>query len=188
MGRRELVEALGYRNINRGLRRLDQLESGECVEPRFLERVWSVLQPDEAEIVAAINRDRAAREAWLDEPVPIRLAVKWAPGIFESVPLPEAIRHDPEAATALACEALRSKGRRFEGVEGWLTLDRRRTLLIDGTGHVLGCIEAGPGETVLPHLRVGGRALHLEDGEPWGREIDDARKEARCEPRRRRGS
>jgi transcriptional regulator with XRE-family HTH domain len=84
--RRQVVELAGYRNLTKGLRRLDELESGRDVLPdaRVLERFVAVLGIAEADVLLALGRDFDE----LDRPIRPYLVLRWLPGLYFNQSLP----------------------------------------------------------------------------------------------------
>lgn len=78
-----LAQAIGYRNTNKGARRLQHLEDAGLETQEFVDRVLAVLDVDRGRAKALYLEDEAARraawEAWVDEPVRPMLFRNWGP-------------------------------------------------------------------------------------------------------------
>ena len=126
----ELAQMVGYRNRNKGARRLERLESEGDGEADLVARVAGALGLDAAEVAERQARDEATREAafqeWLSVPQPMELYAHVVSVTFV-VPLPEGLTE--EQAIAYAREAQKRLRLRM-----CLVLDRRRSLWISPEG------------------------------------------------------
>ena len=86
LSRVDVVKAAGWRNIDRGLRRLDRIEGGDQPFPltALLQRFAPILGLDEAAMLAAMSEDFLE----LDQPVPPQVVVRLIPGVYTSLQLP----------------------------------------------------------------------------------------------------
>jgi transcriptional regulator with XRE-family HTH domain len=82
----DVAQAAGYKNLNKGLRRIEMLEDGQALpDPRIVERIAVVLKIDEADI------DKASALDWqeLDRPIKPFLMERMMPAFYRSHQLPE---------------------------------------------------------------------------------------------------
>jgi hypothetical protein len=149
----EVARRLGYSNITKGARRIQQLEDvGECTRD-LLDRLLGVLGVDRSVAKELLGRDRAeyfrAWEEWVSEPVPIRMVIRWIPGVLGTRPLPTAVT-TPEQAVAYAQDFARTHRTKV-----FVELSRRTTVTIDEHGEVTGRLEATPQSDPRPFMQVG---------------------------------
>jgi hypothetical protein len=124
-----LVRAMGYENINKGIRRLMELEGFGRRDEVFWLSICDQLSLDQQEILTAEKADDATYQAWLDEPIPMELAIRWIPGVYSSVALSEGVAGDPVKAEEFARKVARDKKRKV-----CLVLSRRKKLWVDEHG------------------------------------------------------
>jgi hypothetical protein len=161
--RQDVLQRLGYKNMAKGHRRLQHLETDGQVAPQFLARVQALLNIDTDELRQASQTDDARRQAdwnaWADQPVPIRLVVKWFPGLYLDTPLPENAQNDETLAMDYARQFAKDKG-----VSVCLVLSRRDSAWITAAGELLHKHRTSgmPGEPPKPFTSVRGRPIPLE--------------------------
>ncbi len=149
MSRAEAARAMGYRNVNRGIRRFETLESGKPSAPEFVERVISLFEIEPEALRRAAAEDFARWERWLDEPVPMSLALKPFAGFYLDVPIPEELAEDPDAAEAYACDLARERH-----MIACLVVSRRLSVWIAADGTVDGRVEAELGQINEPYMKI----------------------------------
>ena len=105
-------------------------------------------------LLALIEQDRQehlrAWEAWVNEPVPIQLIVRYMPAVYGRVPLPQEIT-TPEQAEAFACGYAQEHRHKV-----CLALSRRHSVWIDAEGQVYARTEATPDDPNVPFMRLRG--------------------------------
>ena len=125
-----LAGRLGYRNQNRGARRLERLERSGQDESELINRVADALGLDAKLVANKRERDevirRKAFEAWVSVPQPMRLLTMVA-GVAIELPLPEGLME--QQAITYAMDLWRQKKIRL-----CLVLSRRRLLWISAEG------------------------------------------------------
>jgi len=71
----EVSKMMGYKNINKGMRRIIDLEREGVVHPEVLEKIISALDLDQDYIDALVLKDRQEYEEefekWLSEPIDV---------------------------------------------------------------------------------------------------------------------
>lgn len=149
----EVARRLGYTNLTKGARRIQQLEDvGECTRD-LLDRLLAILGVDVSVVQELVARDRATYvsewEQWVNEPVPMKLVVRYIPGVFGERMLPPEIMTPDEAVAHGQQEARRMHAKVF------LELSRRVTITIDEHGTVTGRIEATSDFDPRPFMQVG---------------------------------
>ncbi len=156
LSRRQLVERMGYRNVNKGLRYLvGWTREGRLPGPEHLPRLAAALDCGEEFLCALVERDRAARrETWLT-----------------------ARARDPRHHLALRLAAAVHKHASFEGTEAealdwasalaaryrclaWLDTPGGHLYVIDAEGRVTARLDGAT--HALPTAHVGGRPMPAE--------------------------
>jgi transcriptional regulator with XRE-family HTH domain len=96
--RHPIVERAGYRNTNKGFRRLDELESGPGVFPdsRVLTRFAAVLGIADADILLDLSQDF---QEW-DRPIEPYWIGRWLPGLYFNERLAEGCSMEEACAVA----------------------------------------------------------------------------------------
>jgi hypothetical protein len=156
----QLARLVGYRNLNKGARRIACLEHTGTAMPNLLLNVADVLGLDWMLVERLAEEDRQERlrewEAWVNEKVPMQLVVRILAAIYVSKGLPAEVT-TPEQAEAWACGfALQHRCRVC------LVLSRRWSVWIDAEGQVEARTEARPGEPNVPFMQVKGRSFLLD--------------------------
>jgi transcriptional regulator with XRE-family HTH domain len=89
----QLARLLGYRNVSKGSNRIARFERAGAVPADLLLHLADALGIDPPTVEDLLERDRQGRlrgwEAWVSEPVPIRLIVRYMPAVYGQVALPE---------------------------------------------------------------------------------------------------
>ncbi len=149
----QLAEMIGYRNTNKGMRRILDLEREGVAPPSLLKKVVDVLELDAGYIDSLIRKDREAYEAeyerWVNEPIKMYYTIRMMPTIYLSYDLPSNITSEDEAIAYVSAIAKDRK------CLAWLFLTRRETVCIDKSGRVTGRYENGLHDTSMPYLLVG---------------------------------
>jgi transcriptional regulator with XRE-family HTH domain len=150
----QLARLLGYRNVNKGIRRLLRFEREGSIKEDLLVRLAEALEIDLPIIEELIEQDRAERlrqwEAWVNEQVPMTLIVRYLPGGYGQLRLPANIATS-EDAIAYARQVARKRNRRV-----CLVISRRLSVWIDAQGDVEATTEAMPERPNEPFLAFEG--------------------------------
>lgn len=143
---------LGYLNLNKGARRIQELEADGTCTADLLERLVRVFDVDRAVVQALLDRDRGEDlqewEQWANEPVPMRLVIRYIPAVYGERRLPPEIT-TPEQAIAYGQEVARTMRLRV-----CVELSRRVSVYIDETG-AASEVEATPERDPRPFMQVG---------------------------------
>ncbi len=154
LSRGELPKLMGYRNLQKGARRLYKVETGEIPDGLFLDKLISALDLDRERVYEYIETMEAETEAefqaWLDHPVPMKLILRYAPCAYFERALPEHVTSE-ESAIQYACEVAREKG-----VLACLVLNRRWSVWISQKGEVYLRSEASRRDPNMPYVQVKG--------------------------------
>ena len=148
----QVARLVGYRNVNKGARRIIRLEQqGDCPQYLLAARV-AALGIDLPTIERLIEEDTQehlrAWEAWVSEPVPMQLVAWYMAAVYGRVKLPEEIT-TPKQAEAFACEYAKQHGRKV-----CLAISRRHSVWIDKDGQVNARTEATPDDCNVPFMRL----------------------------------
>jgi len=88
----QLARAVGYGNVEKGSRRIQQLEREGRTIDGLLEKICVVLDLDPAHVWSLVEQDRLEFEeawrAWVNEPVEPRLRVRLIPAVWGRAKLP----------------------------------------------------------------------------------------------------
>lgn len=145
----DLARHIGYRNVNRGARRLERLERTGREVKEFVKTVAASLDAG-AQVPELLARDEQARheafQVWLAEPQEMEL-LQMACGVTLGVPLPAGLSEKEAIGRALAV-------REKTGLRTCLVLDRRRSLWIASDGRA-GIIETTPDSLNFPYTTLG---------------------------------
>jgi transcriptional regulator with XRE-family HTH domain len=148
----ELAGKIGYKNINKGMRRISALEREGFAIADLLKKVNDTLKLDAGYIDSLIRKDREAYEAelerWLNEPVKMTYTIRAMPTIYLSYDLPSEITNEEEAVAYVSTIAKNRK------CLAWLNLSRRERVFLDRLGGVVGRHENGLHEATLPYQLV----------------------------------
>lgn len=156
----QLARQIGYRNINKGARRIACLEQTGIATSDLFVNVAQALNLDRATIFHLAKKDYLDRlrewEAWADEPVPMQLVVRLMAAVFARKALPAEVT-TPAEAEAWACAFARQHRCRV-----CLMLSRRLSVWIDASGQVEARTEATLDEPNMPYIEVRGRRFLLK--------------------------
>lgn len=142
------LESTGVKNPNQELTTFET--SGDSDDPEFATRLaaalglpWQSMQ----EIEQAADQ---AWQAWLDEPVPMKLIVRAIPGCYTNQRLPENVT-TPQEAEAFARDLARRIQKRM-----CLVVSRRKSIWIGYHGEIEKVTETQFGELNEPSMSIGG--------------------------------
>jgi transcriptional regulator with XRE-family HTH domain len=156
LGLGQLARLVGYRNVSKGSNRIARLEREGAVTADLLLRLAEALDIDLSTVEDLLEEDRQERlrewEAWVSQPVPMRLIVRLTAAVYGTVALPEGVT-TPGQAEAFARAYARQHRRRV-----CLALSRRLSVWIDREGRVQARTEATPDVPNVPYMRVKGGA------------------------------
>jgi len=134
LSRHQLAARIGYRNLNKGARRIEKLEAGQGDPGRILQKVVDVLQLSKREVDQAIRLDQEEHQqqclAFLDEPIETSLTIRAVPGCFMQYPLPD------DWQDTLELEQYACKIARKMGVYAFLYLPNHTVWCINPSGEV----------------------------------------------------
>jgi hypothetical protein len=161
----ELARLVGYKNIAKGANKVVRFERQGIIRDDLLIKIAKALAIDWATVEELADQDRQEHieqwNKWADEPVPMRLVIRWMAAVYSERHLPEEIT-TPEAAEDYACDLAR-----FRHMQICLVLNRRQSVWIDTHGVVLRRTEATPfGGPNEPWMQLKGERKFLLDLDP----------------------
>ncbi len=131
----ELSRKMGYTNINRGMRRVIDLEREGKVHPEVLGKIIDALELDRNNIDQLIQQDKELQqnefEKWVNTSIKWHLIIKWMPAVYGERDIPRNIKTEDEAieyAVGVAKEYKRML---------WLVLSRRENIHVDSDGNII---------------------------------------------------
>jgi hypothetical protein len=155
----QLARLVGYRNLNKGARRILALERTGTGKVDLVVNVAETLNLDWMAVERLAEDERRERllawEAWVSQPVSIQLVVRMMAAVYARK-VPPAEVTTPVEAEAWACEFARQHGCRV-----CLVVSRRLSVWIDADGQVEARTEAKFGEPNMPFVQVKGRGFLL---------------------------
>jgi hypothetical protein len=156
----QLARLVGYRNLNKGARRIACLEHTGMATSDLLVNVIEALGLNWTMVERLADEDRQERlrewERWASEPVPMYLVIRLMAAVYARQGLPA------EVTTPEKAEAWASTFARQHRCCVCLVLSRRWSVWIDADGQIQARTEARPGEPNMPFMQVQGRRFLLE--------------------------
>jgi transcriptional regulator with XRE-family HTH domain len=150
----QIARMVGYRNVSKGANRIARFERDGAISELLLARLAEALEIDLPTVEDLMEQDRQeylrAWGAWVNEPVPMCLVVKYLPAVYGSKELPEGVK-TPEEAEKYACEYARRNRRQV-----CLAVSRRLSVWINKEGKVEARTEATPDDANVPSMRLKG--------------------------------
>jgi hypothetical protein len=156
--RSDLARAIGYENLSKGSRRIQELEEAGICDRRLLEKIVAALGLDPVKVNEIIDEDHRqavqAWQEWADEPVPALMIWKAMPSIWLN-------KHVPDGATQQQMLDLAREASRV-GSKAAVLIPSRRLRINFHDGELTGWIEVKPTTPAPPHIRINGRPFPLE--------------------------
>ncbi len=148
----ELAGKMNYTNVNRGMRRVIDLEREGIVHSEVLEKISDALNLDRDYINALINKDRQEQEEefekYLSEPIQPYFILRIIPAIYQSYDLPGNFSTEEEAAEYVAGIAKEKQKKAL------LCLSRREKISINEKGEIMGKIKTTMDNAHYPYTRI----------------------------------
>ena len=135
----QLARQAGYRNINKGVRRVQEFEMGGDAHEEFLGKLAVALDVDDATMSDLIEQDRQAHERWLDEPVKPSLVVRAMAAFYSSLGIPPDLELQQDVYEQYASSKAKELGLRV-----CLVWNRRLSIYYDRDGKEEGRSEEQP--------------------------------------------
>ncbi len=131
----ELSKLMGYKNANRGMRRIIDLERENEFHPEVLEKIVVALELDRNNIDQLIQQDKELQqnefEKWVNTPIKWHLIIKWMPAVYGERDIPRNIKTEDEAIEYAKSYASEKK------LMLWLVLSKKENIHIDSDGNII---------------------------------------------------
>ena len=154
-----LAQKIGYRNQNKGARRVLALEQTGLDKIGILPNVINTLNLDRAKIADLIDQDKAQRleafERWVKKPIRPYLVVRWFPAFYTDIFLPKTIKSHVDAEAYASDFAVEKR------VFVCLVWSRRYSTWINEKGEMYDRTEATAEGVNEPLMTVKGRRFRL---------------------------
>ena len=157
----DLARQMGlWKHPAKGAQRIVEFERcGRC-SPEFFDSLTQVLGLDQNRIRELLAEETRQHEAWLDEPIPMELTVRYMPAFYVKRPVPVGL--DRDAAIQWALAQARNEG----CFKMCLRLSRRERIWISEGGASYQSEKIERGTERLPSMRLGERQFCLSEPSP----------------------
>jgi hypothetical protein len=146
-----LAEMIGCKDHNKGARLILQFEREGIASDDLLQKLITALQIDQEDMIQATQKDKAEWEAWVSEPVPMKLILRPIPAVNLLHTMP------PEIETREEAEKYAQNYAKEKGFRVCLVLSRRESVWIGEDGEITGRTFAKPGMPNMPYTTLGGQ-------------------------------
>jgi len=130
----ELSRKMGYTNVNKGMRRIIDLEREGEAHCEVLEKIIDTLELDRTYIDQLIQEDNEQQknefEAWINTPIKWHLIIRWMPAVYGEREIPGYVKTEEEAI-----EYAVGVAKEYSSIV-WLVLSRKENIHIDKDGNV----------------------------------------------------
>jgi len=148
----EVSKIMGYTNINRGMKKIIDLEREGVVHPEVLDRIVKALNLDQDFIDLLVLKDREEYEEeferWLSEPIEPYYTLRLMSSVYMSYDLPGNFSTEKEAAEYVAGIAKEKQKKAL------LCLSRRESVSINEKGEVTGKFKTTMDKVNYPYTRI----------------------------------
>ena len=148
----ELSRKMGYSNINRGMRRVIDLEREGIYHPEVLEKIIDALELDQEYIEQLIEEDKEQQrqefEEWVNTPIKWHLIIRWMPAVYGEREIPGYIKSEEEAI-----DYAREVAREYKSMV-WLVLSRKENIHIYPDGCIRSRNEVTRDFINLPYAEI----------------------------------
>ncbi|MEE4262837.1 MAG: helix-turn-helix transcriptional regulator [Desulfobacteraceae bacterium] len=97
LSRQQLASMVGYKNLNKGARRIEQVELEGPFDKAIFWGIAEALGLDHAEIEIRTRNDHENHEKYLDEPIQMKMIVRLMAAVYTAHYLPTKIRSKEDA-------------------------------------------------------------------------------------------
>jgi hypothetical protein len=160
----QLARMVGYRNLSKGANRIQRFEKDGMIGGELLGKLMVALEIEATTVKELAEKDRQGYlkgwEAWVSEPVPIQVVMRFMPAVYCHVSLPRGITTADEAV-AFGQDVARLRRRRI-----FVHLSRRKTVYVDENGRITGTEEATPEIDPRPFSQVGNKKFLFHFDQP----------------------
>jgi len=148
----QIARLLGYRNLNKGVRRVQTFERSGEIDGRLFQKLAAALEVDQATVNRLLQEDLEEWTKWVNEPIKPYLVVRLMPAFYSQAELPDEIESVEEA------ERYASEFARERRLRVCLVLSRRISVYFADDGSFQYASEAVPGGGPNePCMIIGGR-------------------------------
>lgn len=130
----ELARRCGYQNVTKGCNRIRRFEETGKIDEELLLKLAKQLGIEHSTIRELMRQDReefvANWNAWADEPVPMKIVIRWIPAVYSGRSVPA------EITTQEAAEVFASQQARHWHKKVCLVVSRRLSVWFDEQGQV----------------------------------------------------
>ena len=178
----ELARRCGYQNVTKGCNRIRRFEESGRIDEALLLKLAEQLSIEHSTIRELMRQDReefvANWNAWADEPVPMKIVIRWIPAVYSGRSVPPAITTQEEA------EHFTSEQARHWKKKICLVISRRQSVWFDEHGQVNCRATATPDDGLnQPWMSVGrGKRRPFLLSEPESREATTGRSQLAWQP------
>ena len=148
----EVSKKIGYKNINKGMRRVIDLEREGVVNPEVLDRIVDALELDQVYVDQLIQEDKELQkrefEEWVNTPIKWHLIIRWMPAVYGEREIPGYIKTEQEAIDYAKSFAREKK------LMLWLVLSRKVNYHIDAGGNIKSMYEVTKDFINLPYAEI----------------------------------
>jgi len=148
----DLSRRMGYKKLNKGMRRVIDLEREGVVHSEVLEKIADALNLDRDYINALINKDRQEQEEefekWLSEPIQPYYILRIIPTIYQSYDIPTNFPTEEQIINYVAGIAKEKQK------QALLCLSRRENVSINEKGEVTGKFKTTMDSVNYPYTRI----------------------------------
>ena len=148
----EVSRKMGYTNLNKGMRRIIDLEREGLVHPEVLEKIIDALELDKEYVDILIQKDweqeKREFEEWVNTQIDWHLIIRWMPAMYGDREIPEYIKSEDEAI-----EYAREVAREYKSMV-WLVLSRKENIHIYPDGSIRSRNKVTMEHSWLPFTRI----------------------------------
>ena len=148
----ELAQLMGYKNINRGMRRILDLEREGEVHPEVLKKLIKALNLNQEIVDEHIKKDKEQRDKefqeWVNTPIKKHLIIRWMPAVYGEREIPEEIQTEEEVIQ-YACD----KAKELKCML-WLVLSRKENIHISKGGQIISRNTVTKDRSFLPFTQI----------------------------------
>ena len=155
----DMARRLGYSNLSKGCRRISAVEDGGPANPPDLpSRIVEILGISDETVKQMLHRDFEMWQAWLNEPVAMRMVIRLMAAVYSPHTIP------PSITTADEAEAYARQIAKERRLKVCLVLSRRVSVWIDNDGSIVARTEAEAGLPNMPFMQIGSKKFLLDFG------------------------
>ena len=148
----EISKMIGYTNLNKGMRRIIDLEREGIVHHEVLEKIIYALKLHKDKVKILIQQDEEVQQRkfdeWVKAPIKWHIIVRFIPAVYGEREIPSYIKTEDEAI-----EYAKSYAKENQKML-WLVLSRRENIHIGAYGEVMARYEVTRDFINLPYMEI----------------------------------